>query len=125
MNQILMQSSEGLIPRSDLLLKRLVDWLLCLLICHVKLESFKEYGPPSIGKALMSEEDFQLKKYQMECGENNVYESILNVKHDDDDLMEEIKLPKILSTADDDGVIIDPTEKHNLIVGPPLFKVLH
>ena len=40
-----------------------------------QLESFKEHGPPLIGKALMSEEDFRFKEYQMECGENNVCES--------------------------------------------------
>ena len=32
---------------------------------------------------------------------------------------------KILSTADDDRVIIDSTEKHNLIIGPPPDIVLH
>ena len=55
-----------------------------------QLENYKSYGPPQIGKALMSAEDFRFAKQHLEWGDENLYESIQEFNQIDDQ-MEEFK----------------------------------
>ena len=55
-----------------------------------QLENYKNYGPPQIGKALMSEEDFRFAKKFMEWGDESLDQHIQEFNKDDDNA-EEIK----------------------------------
>ena len=58
-----------------------------------QLENYKNYGPPQIGKALMSEEDYRFAKKYMEWGDEALDEHIQEFDEDDNQ-MEEIKFPE-------------------------------
>ena len=64
-----------------------------------ELENYKSYGPPQIGKALMSAEDFRFAKQNLEWGDENLYESIQEFNQIDDQ-MEVLKFDGMKASDD-------------------------
>ena len=57
-----------------------------------RLENFKVYGPPQIGKPMMSIEDLRFSKYHMRCGDESMRENTQDL-HQYVNQMEDIQFP--------------------------------